>query len=86
MPQHLGSIRRARLEKTRQFRNRGRRKKLADAVKAVTVATAETAVAELRKATAIIDRMATKHIIHKKKAANQKSKLARHIAKLAKKA
>lgn len=39
---------------------------------------------ELRKTVAVIDRAAVKGIIHKNKAANQKSKLAKHINKLGK--
>ncbi|MDQ3194710.1 MAG: 30S ribosomal protein S20 [Bacteroidota bacterium] len=39
---------------------------------------------ELRKTVAVIDRAAVKGIIHRNKAANQKSKLTRHVNKLAK--
>jgi small subunit ribosomal protein S20 len=39
---------------------------------------------ELRKTVAVIDRAAVKGIIHKNKAANQKSKLTKHVNKLSK--
>ena len=39
---------------------------------------------ELRKTVAVLDRAAVKGIIHKNKAANQKSKLTKHINKLGK--
>jgi small subunit ribosomal protein S20 len=40
--------------------------------------------AEFKKAVRTLDRAATKGIIHKNKAANEKSKLARHINKISK--
>jgi small subunit ribosomal protein S20 len=40
--------------------------------------------AELRKTVAVLDRAAVKGIIHKNKAANQKSKLSKHINKISK--
>ena len=43
-----------------------------------------TGADELKKAASILDRAATKGLIHKNKAANTKSKLARAINKLAK--
>ncbi len=39
---------------------------------------------ELRKTVAVLDRAAVKGIIHKNKAANQKSKLSKHVNKLGK--
>jgi len=39
---------------------------------------------EFKKAVRTLDRAATKGIIHKKKAANEKSKLAKHINKISK--
>lgn len=39
---------------------------------------------ELRKTVAVIDRAAVKGIIHKNRAANQKSKLTKHVNKLSK--
>ncbi|MFZ1460464.1 MAG: 30S ribosomal protein S20 [Ignavibacteria bacterium] len=38
----------------------------------------------MKKTVAILDRAAVKGVIHRNKAANQKSKLAKHINKLAK--
>jgi small subunit ribosomal protein S20 len=46
----------------------------------------EVALASLKEATPIIDRMASKGIIHKNKAARHKSRLVGHIKKLGEKA
>ena len=43
-----------------------------------------SAETELKKTVAVLDRAAVKGLIHMNKAANQKSKLAKHINKLAK--
>jgi len=42
-----------------------------------------SAETELKKTVAVLDRAAVKGLIHMNKAANQKSKLAKHINKLA---
>lgn len=42
------------------------------------------AEAELKKTTAVLDRAAVKGIIHRNKAANQKSKLSKHVNKMGK--
>ncbi len=44
----------------------------------------ETATTEFKKAVKTLDRAATKGIIHKNKAANEKSRLAKHINKISK--
>ncbi|MFZ4591323.1 MAG: 30S ribosomal protein S20 [Ignavibacteria bacterium] len=44
----------------------------------------EVAETEFKKAVRTLDRAATKGIIHKNKAANEKSKLAKHINKISK--
>lgn len=55
-------------------------KKVYAAVVAGDKAVAETAFVEMQK---VVDRMASKGLIHKNKAANHKSKLSAHIKKLA---
>lgn len=52
---------------------------------AISSGDGEVALASLREATPIIDRMASKGIIHKNKAARHKSRLAIHIKKLSEK-
>lgn len=42
-----------------------------------------SAEVELKKTVAVLDRAAVKGVIHMNKAANQKSKLAKHVNKLA---
>lgn len=49
---------------------------------AISEGNEEIAIASLRKATPIIDRMANKGIIHKNKAARHKSRLAAHVKKM----
>lgn len=49
---------------------------------AISTSDQEAAIASLRQATPIIDRMADKGIIHKNKAARHKSRLSARIKKL----
>lgn len=73
-------------EKARQ-RNAGQRSEmrtyLKRVVKAISEGNLELARTEYRSASSIVDRMATKGIIHKNKAARHKSRLNAHIKKLA---
>lgn len=50
---------------------------------AITSGNQKTALASLQEATPIIDRMVTKGIIHKNKAARHKSRLTAHVKKMA---
>jgi small subunit ribosomal protein S20 len=50
---------------------------------AITSGNQKTALASLLEATPIIDRMVTKGIIHKNKAARHKSRLTAHVKKMA---
>lgn len=76
-------------EKHRQH-NASMRSMLRTYIKKVAAAIAagneEVALASLREATPIIDRMATKGVIHKNKAARHKSRLITGIKKLNEKA
>lgn len=83
MPQHKSAIKRVRQNAKRAERNKSRLTKLKTLVKKVRSATSkETAVAALKTATKNLDRMASKGLIHKNKAANQKAKLTKHVNKL----
>ncbi|MBX3708973.1 MAG: 30S ribosomal protein S20 [Gammaproteobacteria bacterium] len=53
---------------------------------AITTGDPKAALMSLQEATPIIDRMASKGIIHKNKAARHKSRLALHIKKMEEKA
>jgi len=70
--------------------NASMRSMLRTYIKKVTAAIAtgnqKTAATSLQEATPIIDRMVSKGIIHKNKAARHKSRLTAHIKKLAEKA
>jgi small subunit ribosomal protein S20 len=52
---------------------------------AITAGDPKVALASLKEATPVIDRMANKGIIHKNKAARHKSRLTAHIKKLGEK-
>ena len=74
---------RNRQERKRRAHNRAQRTRIKTAVKDVLKAPAgETAAAALKGASALIDRMASRSLIHRNKAARKKSQLARHVAKL----
>ena len=75
---------RARQERKRNLHNRSQRSRLKTAVKNVVQATdAESAAAMLKETSALLDRMASRRLIHPNKAARKKSQLAKHAAKLA---
>lgn len=80
---HKSAQKRARQTKRITDRNKKVKALIKGAVKKVATtkekATAET---EFKNTTKILDRAAVKGIIHKKKAANVKSKLAKHINKI----
>jgi small subunit ribosomal protein S20 len=72
---------RIRQERKRYEHNRAQRSRLKTALKKVLGASdAETARAAYRDVAALLDRLATRRIIHPNKAARKKSQLARYIA------
>lgn len=74
---------RVRQERKRNLHNRSQRSRLKTAVKNVNQATdAESAAAALKETSALLDRMASRRLIHPNKAARKKSQLARHVASL----
>lgn len=80
---HKSAQKRARQAKKRTERNKAVKTVIKSSVKKL-VATKDkaTAESELKKTTAILDRAAAKGIIHKNKAANKKSELAKRVKKL----
>lgn len=74
---------RIRQDRERRAHNRVQRSRLRTSIKKVRNATdAETALAAYREAAAMLDRLATRRLIHPNKAARDKSKLAKHIQTL----
>ena len=83
MPQHQSAAKRVRQSERRNLRNRNHRSKMRTLVKRLQgEKDKEKATALLSQAKAILDRLATKNIIHKNKAANQKSALEKYVNSL----
>ena len=84
MANHKSSKKRIRQTIKRRLENRYYEKTARNAVRRLRKMThVEEAKAALIKVSAMLDRLASKKTISKNKAANLKSKLARHINKLA---
>lgn len=83
MPNTKSARKRARQETKRALRNREQRSKLKTSIKRVVNATEpDTATTALRETSALLDRLATRRVIHPNKAARKKSQLARRVAAL----
>ena len=84
MANQKSSIKRIRQAEKRRLHNRYYAKTMRNAVRKLRATTDKTeAVAMYPSVQKILDKLANRHIIHKNKAANLKSKLAKHISKLA---
>ncbi|MBO7468106.1 MAG: 30S ribosomal protein S20 [Bacteroidaceae bacterium] len=83
MANHKSSLKRIRQTEVRNLRNRYYGKTMRNAVRKLRATTdkdeAQKMYPEVQK---LLDKLAKKRIIHKNKAANLKSKLCAHIAKL----
>jgi small subunit ribosomal protein S20 len=85
MANHKSAEKRIRANETKRVRNRYQHKTTRTAIKKLKTTTSKTdAEALLKEVSAMIDKLAKKNIIHWKKAANQKSKLAKQVNKIAK--
>ena len=83
MPQHISNEKRVRQTEKRRQRNLQKKTQIKSAIKKVRSASnKETAATELKKTCIVLDRMSSKGIIPKKRAANVKSKLSRFVNKL----
>ena len=83
MANHKSSLKRIRQTETRRLRNRYYAVTMRNAVRKLRATTVKSdAEAMFPKVTAMLDKLAVRHIIHKNKAANLKSKLAKHIKNL----
>ena len=72
---------RIRQERKRNLHNRSQRSRLKTAIKNVLQATdAESGEVALKETGALLDRMATRRLIHPNKAARKKSRLAKDLA------
>ena len=83
MANHKSAIKRNRSNAAKRLRNRYQAKTTRNAIKKLRNSTsAEEAQALLPRVTSMLDRLAKKNVIHKNKAANNKSKLTKFVNKL----
>lgn len=83
MAHHLSAKKRIRQNELRRERNRYFSKTTRNVVKELrNTKEKETAAGLLPKVSSMLDRLAKKNIIHRNKAANVKSSLARHVNSL----
>ena len=80
MANHKSAEKRIRANETKRLRNRYQHKTARTVIKKLKAATEKTEATELLKqVSGMIDKLAKNNIIHWKKAANQKSKLAKLV-------
>lgn len=83
MANHKSSIKRIRQTEARRLRNRYYAKTARNAVRRLRALSDKAeVVAAYNKVSSMLDRLARKSVISKNKAANLKSKLAKHVAKV----
>ena len=84
MANHKSAEKRIRANETKRERNRYQHKTTRTAVKELKATTGKSeASTKLKEVVSKIDKLAKNNVIHWKKAANQKSKLAKAINKMA---
>ena len=84
MANHKSSIKRIRQTSVRQLHNRYYAKTARNAMRKLRATEDKAEAKEMYpKLCSLLDKLAKRHVIHKNKAANLKSKLARHVNKLA---
>jgi small subunit ribosomal protein S20 len=80
MANHKSALKRIRANAAKRLRNRYQAKTTRTFIKRLRgAASKEEAVALLPKVTSMLDRLAKKNVIHKNKAANNKSKLTKFV-------
>jgi small subunit ribosomal protein S20 len=83
MANHKSSIKRIRANEAKRLRNRFQHKTTRTFIKKLRLSHDHLEASELyKKVSSMLDRLAKKNIIHKNKASNQKSKLAKVLSKL----
>lgn len=84
MANHKSALKRIRANETKRLRNRFQAKSTRTAIRRLRLTTDKAAAQELfKQVSSMLDRLAKKNVIHKNKAANNKSKLARFVNALA---
>ncbi|MFD2786945.1 MULTISPECIES: 30S ribosomal protein S20 [Hymenobacter] len=84
MANHKSALKRIRSNEAKRVLNRYQAKSTRTAIKKLRASTDASAAQELlQKVSSMLDRLAKKNIIHKNKAANNKSKLAKFVKSLA---
>lgn len=84
MANHKSALKRIRQSAVRRLRNRYQYKTTRTMIKRLRNTTSKSeATVMMPKVFSLLDRLAKRNIIHKNKASNQKSKLARFVNKLA---
>lgn len=83
MANHKSALKRIRANQAKRLRNRYQAKTTRTYIKRLRGTQDKAEAQELYKTVvSMIDKLAKKNIIHKNKAANNKSKLAKHVASL----
>jgi small subunit ribosomal protein S20 len=83
MAHHKSALKRIRQAGKNRLYNRLKKKDMKKAIRSVREAESyEVAAENLKRVTKVLDKLAAKHIIHKNKAANQKSKLTKFVKKM----
>ena len=83
MANHQSAIKRVRQTEKRRVENKYRAKSARNAVKELRQTTAKEEAQELLpKVSAMLDKLAKQNVVHKKKAANLKSGLTKHVNSL----
>jgi len=84
MANHKSALKRIRSNEAKRVLNRYQAKSTRTAIKKLRTATVQSEAQEqLKKVSSMLDRLAKKNIIHKNKAANNKSSLAKFVSSLA---
>lgn len=83
MANHKSSEKRIRNSETKNERNRYQAKTTRNAIKKLRTSSSKSEASKLfPEVASMLDKLAKKNVIHKKKAANLKSGLAKHVATL----
>ncbi|MBO3271615.1 MULTISPECIES: 30S ribosomal protein S20 [Hymenobacter] len=84
MANHKSALKRIRSNEAKRVLNRYQAKSTRTAIKKLRATTVQSEAQEqLKKVSSMLDRLAKKNIIHKNKAANNKSSLAKFVSSLA---
>ncbi|GAA4271117.1 30S ribosomal protein S20 [Aquimarina gracilis] len=82
MANHKSALKRIRNSETKRLRNRYQHKTTRNAIKKLREADKKEAEAMFPTVVSMLDKLAKNNVIHKNKAANLKSQLAKHVATL----